>query len=43
MSTAELSQWEVVFNAALNGEGNSQENEPAYKESLHHVQALLAI
>ena len=43
MGTAELRQWEIVFNAALNGEGNFQEDVAAYKESLHHVQALLAI
>lgn len=43
MGTAELRQWEIVFNAALSVKRGSQGDVAAYKESLHHVQALLAI
>lgn len=42
MSIDELQQWENVFNAALSIEGKSQQDVAAYKESLRHVQALLA-
>jgi|GEM_PF-7087317 len=43
MSTAELQQWEIVFNAALNRKNKTEQDVAAYKESLHYVQTFLAL